>query len=260
MLDVKNAFNSARWLRVLQALMNLRVRDYVLKLIRSYISERILWYHTDKGMRRYKVTAGIPQGSVLGPTLWNIMYDGILRVQFPQGTKIVGYADDTAIVVTVMHLEDVTLKSNRAIRIVRDWLKIIGLQLADHKTEAVLNTSRKQTECIELRSGDCMIMLAPSLRYLGLQIDFRPRFNGHLAKVGEKASRVAAALLRVMLNVGGPRQSRRRLFTSVIGLDMLAFARFRMIQHASSRVCYPWTLKWTNEQGFIKLAKEKAFS
>ncbi|KAL7297100.1 hypothetical protein TKK_0009523 [Trichogramma kaykai] len=206
--------------------MNLMIPDCVLKLIRSYFSEKILLYHTYDGTG-YKVTADVPQGSVLGQTLWNIMYDGILTVQFPKGIKIVGYADDIAIVVKAKHLEDVTLKTNRAIRIVRDWLQTNGLQLADHKTEAVLVTSWKQTECIELRSGDCMIMSACSLRYLGVQIDFRPRFAEHLAKVSEKASRVTAALSRIMPNVGGTRQSRRRLLALVIGSVILYAAPIR---------------------------------
>ncbi|CAB0030804.1 unnamed protein product [Trichogramma brassicae] len=93
------------------------------------------------------------------------------RLELFLGVKIVGYTDGIAIVVTAKHLEDVTLKANRAIRIVRDRLQINGLQLADHKTEAVLVTSRKQTECIELCSEDCTIMSAPSLRYLGVHID-----------------------------------------------------------------------------------------
>lgn len=50
-------------------------------------------------MRR-RVASGVPQGSVLAATLWNLGYDPILRSGLPSGAQLVGYADDTLLVVS----------------------------------------------------------------------------------------------------------------------------------------------------------------
>lgn len=59
----------------------------------------MLQYFTSDGLKTHEVSAGVPQGSVMGPLLWNLMYDGVLRLEVPTGTSIVGFADDVAIVV-----------------------------------------------------------------------------------------------------------------------------------------------------------------
>ncbi|KRF97432.1 uncharacterized protein Dwil_GK27909 [Drosophila willistoni] len=46
----------------------------------------------------------MPQGSVLGPLLWNVMYDGVLRLEFDPDTHIIGCAfrtisDEAALVI-----------------------------------------------------------------------------------------------------------------------------------------------------------------
>lgn len=215
-LDVKNAFNSARWPQIISALEGLRVPSYIREIVASYLSNRTLQYRTDDGIVKHDVTAGVPQGSVMGPTLWNIMYDGVLRIPVPPNIKIIGFADDIAIVVTGKTLEEITEDANDAIRSIRSWITTAGLQLADHKTEAVLVTSRKKKETITLRVGSSDIISAPSIRYLGVQIDARLRFDEHLKRVGKKASQVANALAGLMPNIGGPRQTQRQLLAHVI--------------------------------------------
>lgn len=63
----------------------------------DYFSHWTLRYETDSLFDN--ITAGVRQGSVLGPLLWNVMFDGIFKIQFPEKLNIVGFADDVAILV-----------------------------------------------------------------------------------------------------------------------------------------------------------------
>lgn len=75
-LDMANAFNSASWARIEESLVANEVPPYLIRILKSYLSNRYLLY--GKAERR-TITCGVSQGLALGPTLWNIMYDDLLR-------------------------------------------------------------------------------------------------------------------------------------------------------------------------------------
>ncbi|CAB0043928.1 unnamed protein product [Trichogramma brassicae] len=109
----------------------------------------------------------------------------------------------------------------RAIARVRDALWGLGLETADHKTEALLFSRKRRLETIIIEVGDCFIASSPCIRYLGTQLDARLTFNDHLIAASEKASKVAGALSQIMPTIGGPRSSRRRLYANVIDSILL---------------------------------------
>lgn len=189
---------------------------YLRRMVRSYFSDRLLLYETEQGAAVHGVTGGVPQGSVLGPLLWNVMYDGLLHLELPANTTLVAFADDVAVVLVAKYLEELEAAFSITIRRIRQWMQSADLSLAEHKTEALLVSSRKKMETITIRVGDHDITSQPHIRYLGVVLDERLNYKEHISSVSKKAGAVQGALSRIMPNIGGTRQSRRRLLATVV--------------------------------------------
>lgn len=129
--DIKNAFNSMRWTDMRKSLRKVfRMPRYLLRILNSYLQDRVLLYETTEGERQKNITAGAAQGSILGPDLWNITYDGILKIVTPEDAILVGYADDLAAVISARDLETVTKKLNQLMRRLQPWIEEHGFTFA----------------------------------------------------------------------------------------------------------------------------------
>ncbi len=61
----------------------------------------------------------MPQGSVLGPTLWNVLYNAVLTAKMPRNCQLFAFADDSALMVAAEEEQELVQKANEALAIVK---------------------------------------------------------------------------------------------------------------------------------------------
>jgi len=218
-LDVCNAFNTVPWPRIDAALRRKNVPAYINRTVRSYLQDRTLLVGETLTARR--TTCGVPQGSVLGPSLWNAFYDELLDINMPPGVQLVAFADDVAVVGTSRTGPSATALLNPALQTVSTWMRDNGLAVAPQKSEAVVLTGKYVFTDPALLVDGHAVPVNKSIRYLGVQLDTRLSFTEHIANASKKATKSANAIGRLMPNLGGPAQAKRALLGSVTNSKLL---------------------------------------
>lgn len=226
-LDVKNAFNSAPWAGIRHALAKIGTPLYLQRIISSYLSERSINVRkADGSTATFKVSCGVPQGSVLGPDLWNILYDELLRIRLPTDVEFIAFADDIAILATapVPFLLEERLED--ALGSVVSWMDANNLQLDMEKTEAIVLTNRNVRNTMTVNFRGHSFQSKKNIKYLGVQVDARLHFGEHAILSSKRAADAGRQLAMILPNLRGSKQNTRRLLACVVSSRLLYGAPF----------------------------------
>lgn len=218
-IDIENAFNTISWRQIREGLRIKRFPIYLRKIVENYLSNRYIECGNCEGeVVTRRVTAGVPQGSVLGPLLWNIAYDRVLKMTLNEGAEIIGYADDTIVLVSARSMDTFKIRANRQIKEIITYIGKMGLKVAEEKTEIVIfGRRRADAERGEtVKVGRIELQSKEHLKYLGIILNSKWSFRKHLEYAADKAGKITGALGKIMPNLRGPSEKKRKFFYGAV--------------------------------------------
>ncbi|KAJ8734468.1 hypothetical protein PYW08_013718 [Mythimna loreyi] len=202
-LDLAKAFDTVSVPILLTKLEALGIRGIPLQLFQDYLTNRKQVIKIDNSVSlEENVTFGVPQGSVMGPTLFLIYINDLCNLLLRNG-QIITFADDTVLLFSSNTWKDVTEAANEGFALVTSWLDNHLLTLNLDKTKFVTFTLNARTQpstnstiiqshnCNNTNSCHCNpITRVKSIKYLGVIVDQNLSWKEHVMKVGNRARKL----------------------------------------------------------------------
>ena len=185
-----DAVNHRMLLRVVRS--KLGVGGTVLAWLGSYLSgrsQRIILDGT--WSRTYQLNSGVPQGSCLGPLLFNIYVTGLFDIVSKHAPVAVhAYADDFQVYLSFSPSSCVN--EEQAVQVIQDfvadmksWARQHSLMLNDGKTDLLVLGTRQQlskTNISHLKVCDATVAASTFVRNLGSYFDKNSTMAMHVTK------------------------------------------------------------------------------
>ncbi|XP_018377265.1 PREDICTED: uncharacterized protein LOC108770269 [Trachymyrmex cornetzi] len=134
----------------------------------------------------------------------------------PIGCATLCYADDTLVTASADNFEEARIRVEIGTTAVVRAIERLGLKVSIAKTEAIAFMAEGIPRGAVVRIGGTVVPIGSTLKYLGLILDSRWTFRDHFNAVVPKAWGLTTSLARIMANIGGPGERRRRTYAAVV--------------------------------------------
>ncbi|UYV71775.1 hypothetical protein LAZ67_9000338 [Cordylochernes scorpioides] len=199
-------------------------RDFI-KFLKNYLQDRTFSIKQGNYITTAKPTQiGVPQGSILGPYLFNIYIN-----DFPPHPKcqIKLFADDVAILSNSKSIGIITTQLQNYINSITKWCNDWKLDINPKKSQAIifppLENKKFKPQSIQ-KVNQSPINWTDSVKYLGVTLDSKLKFNMHVKNIIKKA-KIAKITLSSLFNYRSKLTTKQRftLYRSCI-LPIVTYA------------------------------------
>ena len=194
LMDLSKAFDCLNHELLIAKLDAYGLGRSALEFIYSYLSARKQHVKVNGSFSNWRETnLGVPQGSVLGPLLFNIYINDMLDLM--EDAEICNYADDTTIYVVSDKIDDVVRRLEDGIAAILNWFPNNYMKLNEEKCHVLIFGGIHDD--IRMKIGTSVIKETKEQMLLGINIDNKLTFKSHVETLCKKAAQKLHALARI---------------------------------------------------------------
>ncbi|KAL4127027.1 hypothetical protein QTP88_011225 [Uroleucon formosanum] len=192
-LDVAQAFDRVWHKGLLYKTRFLPAPLYL--IINSFLSNRTFQVRCDDVLSEtHSAKAGVPQGSILAPTLYNIYTSDIPHSHL---TSLATFADDTCIISSDPDIITSTENLQSHLNDLQNWFNLWRIKINENKSSHTTFTLRPITSPSVTLNNETIPRVS-SVKYLGIHLDQRLTWATHI-KTKRKSMKIKLHKLRQLL-------------------------------------------------------------
>ncbi|MCG8078476.1 MAG: reverse transcriptase-like protein, partial [Candidatus Thiodiazotropha taylori] len=249
--DLEKAYDTTWRYGILKDLHNIGLKGRLPTFIQSFLGERMFQVRVGSTLSDlYDQEQGVPQGSILSTTLFNIKINDIVQC-LDNKTDCSLYVDDFCICYRSRNMKTIERKLQQNLNRIQDWADKNGFKFSKSKTQCVhFCKLRRIHDHPSLYLYGSQIPVVEEAKFLGVIFDQKLSFIPHIKYLKSKCSK-ALNLLKVLANTnwGADRYTLLHLYRSLIRSKL----DYGSVVYGSARESYLKSLDTIHHQG-LRLA------
>ena len=212
--DMSKAFDSLHPPLLLSKLRAYGFQESAVQLLNSYLCDRKYRVKLGSHVSSCRtVSRGCPQGSALGPLLWNIFQNDL---SYCVTTNLSMYADDHQMYHTGSDQSSVTSKLRDSTRTATKWYdsNLLAGNLKKYQTMNIGYNQDINNAAHAICVNNEEIKTVENIKLLGVTIDSKLNFTDHISSICKKASQRIGVLMRLRNLI--PTKAKLVLFKSAV--------------------------------------------